>query len=117
MATYEKADIADKALEILGVKAAGQDSIAEDSNRAQESVDSVYQLLRREDLAPFSVSSVPDWAYSALAHMVAIDLAPLFGVGGERVQMVAAVASSGRQELIKQANLVREDSRVEADYF
>jgi hypothetical protein len=117
MATYEKAEIADKALEILGVKAAGQDSIAEDANRAQESVDSVYQLLRREDLAPFPVSSVPDWAYSAMAHLVALDLAPMFGVGGERLQATALVAATGRAELIKQANIVQADSRVEAVYF
>jgi hypothetical protein len=117
MATYSKADTAHKALEILGVKAAGQNAIAEDSNRAQESVDSVYQLLRREDLAPFPVSAVPDWSYSALAHLVALDLAPLFGVGGERVQAIAMLAQSGRQELIKQANFVRTESRVEADYF
>ena len=107
MATLTRQEISDRALEALGVKAAGVNAIAEDGNRSKEKVDAVYNRLRREGLAPFALATVPDWAQTQLINLVAVDLAPDFGVSGQRLQLLGINQEASRIELGRQvANMV-----------
>lgn len=117
MATLTQSEMANRALEVLGVKHAGQDPSNEDSNRAQEAVLSAWYRLRKEGVAPFAVSAVPEWAQTALAHIVALDLAAVFGVSGERYQLLAAGALQGRRDMATQAAGKRHYVPVEFDEF
>lgn len=117
MADLTRAEVADRALEAIGVKAAGQDSSAEDANRAMESFDTVHARLRKEGLAPFATSAVPDWAQSSLIHLTALDLSAAFGITGARMQTVQALASTGYRELAKQVAGFRQPIPITAEYF
>lgn len=117
MATLAKSEVADRALEAIGIKAAGQSAAAEDANRAQESVDSVYQMLRKEGLAPFAVATVPEWAQPALIHLVAFDLAATFGLSGDRLQSVSSLAQKGHSDLATQVFGKRHPAPIKAEYF
>lgn len=117
MATLTKAQLADRALQVLGILPAGDSSSTEDSNRAQESVDSIYYMLRKEGLAPFQVSAWPEWAQSAAAHLVALELAPTFGVTGQRLDAIATLASKGRQDLATQLFGKRNPAPIRTEYF
>lgn len=117
MATLTRAEVAERALQALGVLAAGQDAVAEDTNRAGEAVDYVHALLRKEGLAPWATSAVPEWAQSAFIHLVAVELVPTFGVSGERLQSLMALADKGRKDLCIQMFGERHQLPVKAYYF
>jgi hypothetical protein len=117
MATLTRAQVVDRALEAIGVKAAGQSSLTVDSDRAGESFDTVYYMLRKEGLAPFAISAVPEWAQSALIHMTAADIAPSYGIGGERLALVANMASKGRTDLATQVAATIAPIRTTTEFF
>jgi hypothetical protein len=117
MATLTQSQMADRACEALGVKNPVDSLSAEDSNRAQEAVLSAWYRLRKEGLAPFAVSAVPEWAQTAMAHIVAQDLMAVFGVSGERAQLIMQLAQQGRVELARGAQGKKLPVRVEFDEF
>lgn len=117
MANLTRDEVANRALEALGVKAAGQDSSAEDLNRAGESVDGIYNMLRKEQLAPFAVSAVPEWAQSALIHLSALDLVATFGTTASRLETIRTLASKGRSDLATQVASTRAPIPIRAEYF
>jgi hypothetical protein len=49
--------------------------------------------------------------------MVAQDLAPTFGIGGERLALVAAMAQKGRMDLATQVTSTAAHVPVRARYF
>lgn len=117
MATMTKAEIAARALEALGVKAASQSTNALDGARAEEAVDAVHARLRKEGLAPFATSAVPEWAQSQLINIVAMDLVPAFGVGGLRLQLVASAAQQGRADLVSQCAAMVPNIAAKSEFF
>lgn len=117
MANLTKAEVADRAMQALGFLGAGQEASAEDSNRAQESVQTVYEMLRKEGVMPFSVEAVEEWAQSALIHIVAFDLAATFGVTGARLESVAMLAQKGRADLSRQMTAKIHPLATRPDYF
>ena len=117
MANLSSTEIADRALEALGVKAATQDATAEDAARALESVTTVYSQLHKEGVAPFAISAVPDWAQSALIHLAALDLVPTFNSPDSRVTKIQAMAMKGRIDLATQTASVRAPLPITSDYF
>jgi hypothetical protein len=111
MATKTQADIAALVLEALGVKAASQSASAEDTAAASDAVSSAYYRLRYEQKAPFSLSSIPEWAWIPLRDFVARDLVNTFGISGDRLQSIHASASrADRDFAIQTAGL--HDPRV-----
>lgn len=117
MASLTRANIVARALEALGVKAAGQAASAEDSAKAGEAVDETHSQLIQNGLAPFAISAVPDWAQSALIHIAAEKLIPSFGVVGEARANVLLAAQRGRSELIDQLAEPHSQTPTQAEYF
>jgi hypothetical protein len=117
LATLARSEMADRALRALGILAAGQNASSEDANRAMEAVDTVYYSMRKEGLAPFAVSAWPEWAQSAAAHLVALELAPTFGISGARLGALTTLAAKGRSDLATQMFGKRHPVAIKADYF
>lgn len=117
MATLTRINIADRALEVLGVKAAGVSAVAEDGNAALEKTDAVYARLRAEGLAPFALSAVPEYAQTQVIHLVASDLAPMFGVSGERLQSLGINEMKARRELATQVAVGRAPTPIKPEWF
>lgn len=117
MATLTRAEITDRALEAVGVKAIGQSALAEDGNRGLEAFDAVYNRLRKEGLAPFVNSAVPEWAQTQLINLIAHELIPAFGVSGGRAQILFAAKEQAYRDLEKQVAGYNHNVRTYAEYF
>lgn len=117
MATLTRANIIDRALEALGVKAAGETAATNDTTRVGEAFDTIYDQIHKESLAPFATSAVPEWAQSALIHMTALESAASFGVSGDLLQSILMLARKGRQDLATQVAAVKQPVPVRVDYY
>jgi len=95
MATLTKSELADRILEHIGVKAAGQGALAEDSNAIQEAIDSAHARLRREGKVKFVTSLIPEWAWTPLRDYVAAEVASMFGVIVEHSDDLVRVTNHG----------------------
>ncbi len=93
MATKTQDEIAATVLEALGVKPAGQNASAEDTDAASDAVESAYERLHYVGKAPFPLTAVPSWAWTPLRDFVARDLVNVFGISGERLQSILAAAA------------------------
>lgn len=117
MANLTLADVADRSLEILGVKPLSQASTATDAARAREKLTSIHSMLRKEGLVNFASSAIPDWAQDALAHMTADKLLPLYGVGPERAQLIKIAAVEGRRDLAAQMHAKKQPTRARVKFY
>jgi len=117
MADWTKTQLADKTLEYLGVKAAGQSASAEDNALAQEVAQSVYEQLRKTGLAPFAISAVPEWAQMQLKKIIAADLCGNFGISGQRRVEYMQDKMAGIRELAVQCAGYKHPIPVRAKYF
>lgn len=99
MANLTRAQIADRALERVGAKPSGQAGSAEDTKLAKETVDSIFEQLEAEELAPFETTAVPPWAQAPLIKLVAGELMPYFGFTEQEANVLKSV---GRQDLSRQ---------------
>lgn len=116
MADLTRAEMADRALEAIGAKAAGQSASAEDANRAMEAYDVVYYSLRKDQMAPFSLSAVPEWAQGPIINLVGRELAATFGIAGTRLALILELADQGYLSLARQMSGPRM-AVVRTDYF
>jgi hypothetical protein len=112
-----QAEVAQRALQAIGIAPAGDSPSAEDSNRASEVVAAVYAMLRKERLINFAISAVPEWAQQALIHLTGLELCAEFGIGGERLQNVSLLAQKGRSDLSIQMMAMRQPAPTKVDYF
>ena len=112
-----KAQVATRALQALGVLYAGQSASAEDQDIAEATVQTVYDLLRAKPGLPFAITAVQEWAQLALAHIAAQEMAPAFGVTGERFAAVAALAGIGRQTINEQMQAKHHVLAPGPDYY
>jgi hypothetical protein len=117
MAALTKTELADRALEALGILGAGQSSSGEDNGLAQSAVDTVHGMLRKELGLPFATSAIPEWAQSALTHLTALELCAIFGITGARMQAVTMLADKGRSDLATQMAAMRQPVPTRVDYF
>lgn len=117
MANLTRQQITDRALETLGIKAAGQSALAEDGNRGLEAFDAVYYRLRKEGLSPFATSAVPEWAQTQLINLIAWELAPGFGVSAGRSQLLAEAAQRATRDLERQVAGFRHPIPIKTDYY
>lgn len=81
MATWTKAELAQKVLEYVGVVPAGQSASSEDSTLAEGVIDSVHAQLDSHDHSkvPFATSAIPEWAQQPMVKYVAVEVGPYFG--------------------------------------
>lgn len=84
MATMTAAEMADRVLENLGIKAAGESASAEDATLAIEAVTSVRAELVRDGIAQWAADVIPEWAQLPVRDLVSFELRNAFGLAGER---------------------------------
>lgn len=101
MANVTRAELIDRVLEVLGVKAAEQAANASDAKAVGEVVDSLHARLRGEDLVPFETTAIPEWAQIPFRDLVAYEAHSLFGITGAQQQTIAQLARRGREEMVK----------------
>lgn len=99
MATMSASDMADFVLERLGVKAQGQAASGAEGQTALVVVEAVFAQLQRDGVASFELSAIPEWAQLPFANMVAVELAPSFGITGERMALFMAAADKGHKDI------------------
>lgn len=117
MANWTKADLAQDALERLGIVGAGESPAAEDTNLVESVVDSVYPQLRKDGLVPFAVSAIPDWAQRPLSKIIAGESAAYFGISGQRLQIAATEIRMGRRQLVSQMQGGRRKLPIRARFY
>lgn len=117
MATITRADIVSRALEHIGVKSATQSATAEDAKLAGEVFDSVYYRFRKLGLAPFATSAIPEWAQGSFRRIVAAELAPVFGISGQRLSEFVAEKIAARKELAEQVTGYRHSVPIKTRYY
>lgn len=79
MATWNKATLANKTLEYIGVKPAGQAASGEHVNLVQEFIDSAYDSFQEQGIAPYSIEAIPEWAQIPWMKYLAVEVGPRFG--------------------------------------
>lgn len=117
MATLTRAEIVDLALEAVGVKPAGVDAAGEDTLIGQKAFDSVYNRLRKFGLAPFDDDAVPEWAWSPFTNAIAADMAPRFGLTGNRLNEWVGMGRAGEREMARQVAGFRHPVAIKGSYF
>ncbi len=117
MADWTRANLIDRALEHIGVLAAGATVASADSTRAGEAIDSAHERLRKFGLAPFATSAIPPWAQMAFRDYVAGDLAQLFGLSGQRLMEFKSAATRAEFELARQVSGYKHKKRVTPDWY
>jgi len=79
--TKTRNDLAQRALQRLGVVGAGQAASAEDMAIALAQIDPLYaELVSRDVMAGVDMDAIPDEYYLPLADRLAAELGPDFGI-------------------------------------
>lgn len=117
MAVMVLTEIADYALEILGVKAVDQDSSSADQSKASAVAEQQYDRLITKGLAVFDSSSVPDWAQEPFAALTAEFCLAVFSVPAERAAMVLRQSSGAIGRLTEAVALSKPRRRIKAVYY
>jgi len=117
MATLTLSQEADLALEVMGVKAVTQNSSSADNAAAQKAVNAVYLSERRNGLCPFASTAFPEWAQYPVAYMAAVLLSGTYGISGDSLQKIMALAAGGRGQLVEQMRGKIHPVPVKMEYF
>jgi hypothetical protein len=117
MATWNETELANAVLTQLGVLASGQSAAAEDAKVVTDTWSSVYQQLRRHQLAPFSSSAIDEEFQEPLAKYMAGQVYVKFGITGPREQSISADAMRGWQQLQEQAGSDKSVSSVRPRFY
>lgn len=113
MADLTKAELRNRILEHIGVKAAGQTVNADDADFVDEAIDAAHDRLNKFGLVPFATSAIPTWAQTPLRDYVAGDIGGAFGFG-DSFRQGQAIAE---RELARQIAGLKPNLRVRAEYF
>lgn len=103
MATWTKSQLANRALELVGVKALGQQASSQDKALAEGVVDSKFEQLKYKGKVFYSVEAVPEHAQHPLAKVMAYEMANDFGVSSESFARLKEGYREGYKELCDQA--------------
>lgn len=117
MASWVKATLSEKVLEYIGQKPAGQAAAPEDDSLCQSVIDSVFSQLDKTGLVLFASSAIPEWAQWPLVKYVSAEIAPSFGITGQRLMELTAGKSEARRELAAQVAGQQQRIPAKADYF
>jgi hypothetical protein len=104
-------------LQRLAITGAGASATAEDSTLVGEVVDSLHSRLRKEGLAPFAMSDVPEWAQVPFADIAAGELLSPYRIGGEAAAIIRGDAQKGRMELARQVAGYRHNIPIRVPFF
>ena len=102
---------------MLGVKPAGFSAAAADQILAESVVDDVVDKLQQRGLAPFSSSSVPDYARIEIAKCVAWELVGHFGIRGEGLMLARSRKDDAERERVSQLASEHPGVVPENEYF
>jgi hypothetical protein len=114
MATWTQTELTNRTLEVLGIKALGQAATSEDFDRTYESITALYNELRRDGLAPFDLSTIPEWAQVPFRDIAAADSASFYGMSSGEYEAKSAMAKS---RLYRQTAGDAHDIPIPARYF
>lgn len=117
MATLSRAQMVTRVLEAAGIVAAGQTPQTADSTLVGEIVDSCYERLRRLDIAPYAIATIPEWAQVPFRDYAAYDVAGAFGITGAELQGLAMRREAATRTMYVQAAGFKHPLRVKAEYF
>lgn len=117
MATLTRAQMITRVLEATGIVAAGQTPQTADSTLVGELVDSCYDRLRKLELAPYAIATIPEWAQVPLRDYVAYDVAAAFGIVGPELESLMMRRQAAERTMYKQCAGYKHPLRVKADYF
>ena len=104
MATKTQAELVIDVLQHLGVLDMGQSATAEDEDIATKAIDSVYEQLRRRELAPYPLTAIPEWAQDLLRDVVAPKLCGHFGITGQQRSEFVADSNVALEEMYEQTS-------------
>lgn len=117
MANWTRADLGNRALEALGVKSPSQSANAQETARATEAVDQVYERLRKRHHVTFATSAIPPWAQDSMRDMVAQQLLAVFGVSQQRAAVIQAMAAKAKADFAEQVASKKPPIPVEINFF
>lgn len=107
-----KADLRNRALEHLGVLAAGESPSAEDAALVDGRIDSLHEKLMARRLVNFETSAIPDEAVHDYMRIVANECAQAFGL--PRIEAETMSAEAELRKLIKRS---KADGYARAVYY
>jgi hypothetical protein len=117
MASIAKDALAVRVLEHLNVLAAGATPADADQTLVEEYIDAAWSRLRALGYAPFLLDEIPEWAQLQMCAIVAHDVAPKFGVTGQREIELRSAADRAEFDLNRQVSGKKHKRRVRQEYF
>lgn len=102
MADWTKAELANKVLERLNIKAKNQGADTSDLDLVTDAIDGVHDQLAKLRLVPFETSAIPTWAQIPMVKIMAGVCAPDFGFTGTSLQEKIALGADGKKDLVEQ---------------
>ncbi len=117
MADIAKAALRNRVLQHLGVLAAGETAATVDQELVDEAIDAAHDRLRKLGYAPFAVGAVPSWAQVPLRDIVAGDIAPSYGMSGQRLMEFKESARRGEIDLARQVAGFRHNVSIITKYY
>jgi hypothetical protein len=104
MADIAKAALRNRVLEHLNIVAAGATPATSDQTLVDEAIDAAWSRDRRFGTVPFPTSAIPDWAQKQMRAIVAFDVAPAYGITGQRFLELRAEAERAEFDLSRQVS-------------
>ena len=117
MADLTKAALGVRVLEHLLVLAAGETAATVDTTWVAEAIDAAHDRLRKLGYVPFPTSAIPSWAQISLRDIVAADMAPSYGISGQRLLGLTSAAKRGETELARQTAGFKHNVPITPSYF
>lgn len=102
MANWTDTDLANKTLEHLSVKAAGNSASSEDLNLVTEEWLGLYSRLNLKGYIIFDYNAIPEWAQGPLKKILSEEIATHFGVSGEKRQLIMNDAKKALDDMREQ---------------
>lgn len=117
MATWTGTELRNAVLRRLGITGAGQSPAAEDASVVDGAWMSIYPQLRRKGLAPWASDAISEEAQEPLTKYVAAEVAPQFGLTGQRLAEVRQEGLGGHRQLEEQYAGDRTALTIRPRYF
>lgn len=111
------AELRTEVLVRLGIVAQGQAASAEDADIVDKAITSIFDQLKATHLASFSTSAIPEWAQLPLEKYITGQVAPKFGVSGQRLMEIMSVAKEGWRDFERQLSGREQNMVTEARYY
>ena len=110
-------DIANQALERIGVKSTDHAATAEDAAKAQQVLTNLHEVFVARDYVDFELASTPAWAVGPMVAELAWRLKTDFELPGDKVAKLQIEQQEARSELLAMTATQYNGEPVKADYF